>query len=254
MGTLYALSMFALGGGWHMHGFLVGGFDPVPRQWAAGLAFLPARDKSGKLVIPGFEKNVVLLLRGDHCKDCGNKVNTIIDWVSRALDVVKSKWFSRDPLWPKMYPEGRNETIIALVFTNENATGIPTVIGALRKEFSESEIAIIVINFEKQSNGTVTVRLTCIGKPCGDLERSGVLERIRRDYSRALRAAMAAYPGYSPQVAWWLDYGVCGGDPDCIRFIMEQLEKELGIGDGGERPVEAGALSPQLRLKALMPC
>lgn len=86
-----------------------------------------------------------------------------------------------------------------------------------------------MIYFEQQPNGTYTVELTCIGNQCVELEV--VLERIRNDYSRAIELAMAAYPGLSPEMAWHLAYGVCGGDADCIRFIADQIEKELCGGD-----------------------
>jgi hypothetical protein len=226
VGTLYALSLFAIAG-WHMHGFVVEG------DWAAGLAFLPRGS------IPGYDRGVVMVLRGDHCTDCAAKAEQIKDWVKKAMAHIRSPGF-------RLGYNGE-QPVITVVFTNSNATGIPTVISTLQQEFSKNDVAIVVIYFEQEAGGTVTVNLTCIGQQCGELERAGVLDRIKRDYSRAIGLATRAYPGTTPEMAWWLAYGICGGDPDCINFLADQIEKEL------EEPCPPGSVCPQSYLRRPVP-
>ena len=213
IGTLYALSFFAVAG-WHMHGFVVEG------NWAAGLAFLPRGS------IQGYDKGVVLVLRGDHCTDCAAKAQQISQWVDMAIKHIHSPGFS-------FWGYRGEQAVITLVFTNSNAKGIPTVISTLESAHGQKDVAIAVIYFEKQSNGTFTVNLKCIGLKYAELEQAGVLERIRQDYAKAIELAMRAYPGYSPEMAWGLAYGICGGDPDCIKFIADALEEELREECGG---------------------
>jgi hypothetical protein len=211
IGTLYALGLFALSG-WHMHGFVVQGSGAD--SWAAGLAFLPRGS------IQGYDKGIVLVLRGDHCTDCAAKAQQISQWVDMVIGHINSREFS-------FWGYRGEQAVITLVFTNSNAKGIPTVISTLESAHGQKGVAIAVIYFEKQSNGTFTVKIKCIGQRCAELERAGVLERIRSDYARAIEMAMRAYPGYSPEMAWWLAYGICGGDPDCIKFLADALEEEL---------------------------
>jgi hypothetical protein len=54
---------------------------------------------------------------------------------------------------------------------------------------------------------------------------------------QAMQVAQMAYFGYPAQTAWWLAYGICGGDIGCILFFAEAIAKELEEECGGPCPV-----------------
>jgi hypothetical protein len=222
IGTLYSLSLFAVAG-WHIHGF------PKEGNWVAGLAYLPAGQ------IPGFNQDIIMVIRGDHCIDCAAKIQEIIKWVTQAIAHMNSLGFNL------AYYNG-DERIITLVFTNSNATGIPIVLHNLGQTFSDSTLPIVVLFFEKTPDGNYTIQAECTGSQskCEELKDKGVIEKIRSDFNRALQLALAVYTGTDPQSAWFLAYGVCNGDADCIRFFAQQIERWLNGEIGPPPPPECG--------------
>ena len=192
-------------------------------------------------------KGVIALIRGDHCSQCAGKVEQIIKWVQQALNEL------RDMVrWAESYFKTGALGIIMLTFTRPGATGIDQIVSRLQQQFGNETAPIMVLWFDKDGN----VQFACISEGCRQLEKDNpnLIAKIKTAFARALAIAIAAYPGLSPQLAWWLAYGICGGDPDCILWLAEEIAKELGSGGGSNCQWRLQPLHPQLRLKALMPC
>ncbi len=75
-----------------------------------------------------------------------------------------------------------------------------------------------------------------LGTPYAGGNENTIGELVQK-MEQAITAAETAYFGYSSQTAWWLAYGVCGGDMGCILFLAEALVEQLEEECGGPCPI-----------------
>jgi len=75
--------------------------------------------------------------------------------------------------------------------------------------------------------------------------------------SQAPILAQLAYPGLSPKLAWWLAYGICGGELGCILMIEESIKAWLNENAAANcqwrYDVDMEPAS-RFKFKKLMPC
>ncbi len=187
----------------------------------------------------GDGRGVVAVIRGDNCSECAGKAKLIEQWVLQALRELPSLRVQlvSNEFWSQFTQQGFME-IIMLTFTRPGAQGINTIITTLQSNATirNSQTPIMALSFDANGN----VQFQCISIGCENLQRDhpDLIERIKQAFGRAMTLAMLAYPGLSPHIAWHLAFGICGGDPDCILWLAEELEKELCSGNlaNCERP------------------
>lgn len=217
LGTLFAAASAGLSG-WHVHPFRV---EP---GWVSAVLLLPLVDHR----IPGINRDIMVLLRGDNCQNCAAKADQIVQWVIDALKRIKDQ----TPFSGLAFSYSDDMRMIVLSFTNPKARGVDEVIRRLQENSTiatNKDVVIVVVYWDKTANKPA---IACISKACEDMKQNNpdgyreLMEKLKNSFIQALDAAMRAYPDLPADAAWHLAFAACQGDTDCILWIAEQLNKE----------------------------
>ena len=135
---------------------------PYGTWWGAVLKATPTQ--IGLPTDEPFER--VVIAGGDHCQDCAQKANEIVEWVRKALEVLPSH----------VYEWKHDEGYITFAFTRPGATGVQQVIQALQAEFGDSDIPIIISWVD--TNGQIWWECVGSASACDLARRNGTARDI----------------------------------------------------------------------------